>query len=153
MYLLNGFLDVIDWSSSRKMMRLRKSFFVCKGILGLPLLAASCLAGILGESIYSPYDITGKIKSENKSRLLSEIFLSRSLMNQRCSLKFGSILRTFFTEILKILLLYNRGSRFLDFFCIFNFLQFAIDGTNNSKTKVEKVFFFIFCLPMRKWVF
>jgi hypothetical protein len=29
-------------------------------------------------------------------------------------------------------------------FCIFNFLQFAIDGENNSKTKVEKVFFFIF---------
>jgi hypothetical protein len=27
---------------------------------------------------------------------------------------------------------------------IFNFLQFAIDGKNNSKTKVEKVFFFIF---------
>jgi hypothetical protein len=34
----------------------------------------------------------------------------------------------------------NRGSRFL----IYNFLQFAIDGKNNSKTKVEKVFFFIF---------
>jgi hypothetical protein len=29
-------------------------------------------------------------------------------------------------------------------FWIFNFLQFAIDGKNNSKTKVEKVFFFIF---------
>jgi hypothetical protein len=28
-------------------------------------------------------------------------------------------------------------------FWIFNFLQFAIDGKNNSKTKVEKVFFFI----------
>jgi hypothetical protein len=25
----------------------------------------------------------------------------------------------------------------------YNFLQFAIDGKNNSKTKVEKVFFFI----------
>jgi hypothetical protein len=35
---------------------------------------------------------------------------------------------------------YTRGSRFL----IYNFLQFAIDGKNNSKTKVEKVFFFIF---------
>jgi hypothetical protein len=34
----------------------------------------------------------------------------------------------------------NRGSRFLSY----NFLQFAIDGKNNSKTKVEKVFFFIF---------
>jgi hypothetical protein len=34
----------------------------------------------------------------------------------------------------------SRGSRFL----IFNFLQFAIDGKNNSKTKVEKVFFSIF---------
>jgi hypothetical protein len=32
----------------------------------------------------------------------------------------------------------NRGSRFLNFF------GFAIDGKNNSKTKVEKVFFFIF---------
>jgi hypothetical protein len=30
------------------------------------------------------------------------------------------------------------------FFRVFNFLQFAIDGENNSKTKVEKVFFFIF---------
>jgi hypothetical protein len=29
-------------------------------------------------------------------------------------------------------------------FLIFNFLQFAIDGKNNSKTQVEKVFFFIF---------
>jgi hypothetical protein len=36
--------------------------------------------------------------------------------------------------------LYSRGSRFLSY----NFLQFAIDGKNNSKTKVEKVFFFIF---------
>jgi hypothetical protein len=34
----------------------------------------------------------------------------------------------------------TRGSRFL----IFNFLQFAIDGKNNSKTQVEKVVFFIF---------
>jgi hypothetical protein len=29
-------------------------------------------------------------------------------------------------------------------FWIFNFLQFAIDRKNNYKTKVEKVFFFIF---------
>jgi hypothetical protein len=29
-------------------------------------------------------------------------------------------------------------------FWIFNSLQFAIDGKNNSKTKVEKVFFFSF---------
>jgi hypothetical protein len=29
-------------------------------------------------------------------------------------------------------------------FWIFNFLQFAIDGKTNYKTKVEKVFFFIF---------
>jgi hypothetical protein len=36
--------------------------------------------------------------------------------------------------------LYSREGRFL----IFNFLQFAIYGKNNSKTKVEKVFFFIF---------
>jgi hypothetical protein len=33
-----------------------------------------------------------------------------------------------------------RGSRFL----IYNFLQVAFDGKNNYKTKVEKVFFFIF---------
>jgi hypothetical protein len=29
-------------------------------------------------------------------------------------------------------------------FLIFNFLKFAIDWKNNSKTKVEKVFFLIF---------
>jgi hypothetical protein len=29
-------------------------------------------------------------------------------------------------------------------FWIFNCLQFAIDGKNNSKTQVEKMFFFIF---------
>jgi hypothetical protein len=34
----------------------------------------------------------------------------------------------------------TRGSRLLNY----NFLQFAVDGKNNSKTKVEKVFFFIF---------
>jgi hypothetical protein len=34
----------------------------------------------------------------------------------------------------------SRGSRFQSY----NFLQFAIDGKNNSETKVEKVFFFIF---------
>jgi hypothetical protein len=33
---------------------------------------------------------------------------------------------------------------FFYFFFIFNFLQFAVDGKNNSKTKVQKVFFFIF---------
>jgi hypothetical protein len=36
--------------------------------------------------------------------------------------------------------LLSRGSRFLNY----NFLQFAVDGKNNSKTKVEKAFFFIF---------
>jgi hypothetical protein len=36
--------------------------------------------------------------------------------------------------------LYSRGSRFLNY----NFLQCAVDGKNNSKTKVQKVFFFIF---------
>jgi hypothetical protein len=30
------------------------------------------------------------------------------------------------------------------FFLSYNFLQFAADGKNNSMTKVEKVFFFIF---------
>ena len=30
--------------------------------LQLPLLAGSCLAGFLGEAIYSPYDITGELK-------------------------------------------------------------------------------------------
>jgi hypothetical protein len=34
----------------------------------------------------------------------------------------------------------SRGSRFLSY----NFLQFVIDGKNNSTTKVEKGFFFIF---------
>jgi hypothetical protein len=38
----------------------------------------------------------------------------------------------------RIIATYSRGSRFLSY----NFLQFAIDGKNNSKTKVEKVFFF-----------
>jgi hypothetical protein len=33
-----------------------------------------------------------------------------------------------------------RGSRFLSY----DFLQFAIDGKNNFKTKVEKAVFFIF---------
>jgi hypothetical protein len=44
--------------------------------------------------------------------------------------------------ILKLSLrsMYIRGSRFLSY----NFLQFAIDGKNDSKTKVEKAFFFIF---------
>jgi hypothetical protein len=36
--------------------------------------------------------------------------------------------------------MYNRGSRFLNH----NFLQFVVDGKNNSTTKVEKAFFFIF---------
>jgi hypothetical protein len=35
-------------------------------------------------------------------------------------------------------------------FWIFNFLQFVIDGKNNSKTKVEEVFSLLSCLPMRK---
>jgi hypothetical protein len=43
-----------------------------------------------------------------------------------------------------MLILKTRGSRFWVFFWIFNFLQFEIDGKNNSKTKEEKVFFFIF---------
>jgi hypothetical protein len=46
---------------------------------------------------------------------------------------------------LKIILVENgsldsRGSRFL----CYNILQFAIDRKNNSKTKVQKAFFFIF---------
>jgi hypothetical protein len=40
--------------------------------------------------------------------------------------------------------MYSRGSRFFFIFWIFNFLQFAIDGKNNTKTKVQKGFFFIF---------
>jgi hypothetical protein len=36
--------------------------------------------------------------------------------------------------------LHSRGSQFLSY----NFLQSAIDGKNNSKTKVENAFFFIF---------
>jgi hypothetical protein len=45
---------------------------------------------------------------------------------------------------MQIMNLYSRGSRFLNFLWIFNFLQFAIDGKDNYKSKVEKVFFFIF---------
>jgi hypothetical protein len=41
---------------------------------------------------------------------------------------------------LRYVALRSRGSQFLNF----NFLQFAIDGKNNSNTKVEKVFFLIF---------
>jgi hypothetical protein len=44
------------------------------------------------------------------------------------------------TTLYPSMLMCTRGSRFLSY----NFLQFAIDGKNNSKTKVEKVFFFIF---------
>jgi hypothetical protein len=41
---------------------------------------------------------------------------------------------------------HDWGEGEVDFwiFWMFNFLQFAIDGKNNSKTKVEKVLFFIF---------
>jgi hypothetical protein len=39
-----------------------------------------------------------------------------------------------------VIIWYIRGSRFL----IYNFLQFATDGKNNSKTKLEKVVLFIF---------
>jgi hypothetical protein len=38
----------------------------------------------------------------------------------------------------------HLGKSLFGFFWIFNFLQFEIDGKNNSKTKVAKVFFFIF---------
>jgi hypothetical protein len=44
-------------------------------------------------------------------------------------------------ELVKGLCLWGRGSRFLDF-RIFEFLN--IFWQNNSKTKVEKVFFFLF---------
>jgi hypothetical protein len=46
--------------------------------------------------------------------------------------------------LLKLYTVYSRGSRFCFVFLIFNFLQFAVDGKNNSKTRVQKVFFFIF---------
>jgi hypothetical protein len=39
-----------------------------------------------------------------------------------------------------VLILSIRGSQFLSY----NFLQSAIDGENNSKTKVENAFSFIF---------
>jgi hypothetical protein len=46
-------------------------------------------------------------------------------------------------EMVRNLLPYTQwGQSILGFFWIFNFLQFAIDGKNNSKTEVEKVFFF-----------
>jgi hypothetical protein len=42
------------------------------------------------------------------------------------------------------ILVYILGEVDFWIFWIYKFLQFAIDGKNNSKTKVEKVFFFIF---------
>jgi hypothetical protein len=50
------------------------------------------------------------------------------------------IVRYLYYFVIGNLSLSIRGSRFL----IYNFLQLAIDGKNNSKTKIEKVFFFIF---------
>jgi hypothetical protein len=47
------------------------------------------------------------------------------------------------------IVLHIRGSRFLNY----NFLQFAVDGKNNSKTKVEKVFFFLFMSSYAKMSF
>jgi hypothetical protein len=38
-------------------------------------------------------------------------------------------------------------------FWIFKFLQFKIDGKNNSKAKVEKVFFFIFMASYAEMIF
>jgi hypothetical protein len=52
----------------------------------------------------------------------------------------ASLFFEFSDTLALILYMYSRGSRFL----IYNFLQFAIDGKNNSKTKVEKAFFFMF---------
>jgi hypothetical protein len=48
--------------------------------------------------------------------------------------------------------MHSRGSRFLDFL-FFNFIQFAIDWKNNSKTKVEKVFSFIFMSSYAEMIF
>jgi hypothetical protein len=38
----------------------------------------------------------------------------------------------------------QKGKSIFEFFWIFNFQQFAIDGKNNSKTKVEKGVFLYF---------
>jgi hypothetical protein len=47
----------------------------------------------------------------------------------------------------------GRGKSIFGFFGIFNFLQFAVDGKKNSKTKVQKVFFFIFMSSYAKMSF
>jgi hypothetical protein len=57
--------------------------------------------------------------------------------NRRPELVLLELKSTFIAAVCR---LHIRGSRFLSY----NFLQFAIDGKNNSETKVEKAFFFIF---------
>jgi hypothetical protein len=55
-------------------------------------------------------------------------------------------MRLWFWYIVRYLypIVYPLGEVDFWIFWIFNFLQFAIDGKNNSKTKLEMVFFFIF---------
>ncbi len=33
---------------------------ICLDCLKVPLIVGSCIAGIMGEAVYSPYDITGR---------------------------------------------------------------------------------------------
>jgi hypothetical protein len=53
-------------------------------------------------------------------------------------------IKSMYNYYLKMVYSTQWGKSIFVFFWIFNFLLFAIDGENNSKTKVEKVFFFIF---------
>jgi hypothetical protein len=58
----------------------------------------------------------------------------------RCKEYFGSSITFFYVSYT----IYALGEVDFWIFWIFNFLQFAIYGKNNSKTKVERAFFFIF---------
>jgi hypothetical protein len=51
-------------------------------------------------------------------------------------------IKSMYNYYLKMVYSTQWGKSIFVFFWIFNFLLFAIDGENNSKTKVEKVFFF-----------
>jgi hypothetical protein len=80
----------------------------------------------------------GQRQCQNAAGLLSAfqiIFEIKVVLHQ-----FYSNMRNYVNAVFHCTVLYSRGSRFL----IYNFLQFTIGGKNNSKTKVEKVFFFIF---------
>jgi hypothetical protein len=100
----------------------RKNFWACPGEVCVSQI--SLMAQWKSVQIY---DITISVALFRVTTVGVE---SKSLFWKVCSLCLGKI-----SQDLGI-----RGSRFLSY----NILQFAIDGKNNSKTEVEKVFFFIF---------